>query len=396
MSEEKKVVCPFCFRKVKVVRGQSCPATTQAIAARKFKGIPCEGADGGIPIPAASFEGYELFPIVVMGGRDAGKTVYLTALAWALEHMQGWGNFWEVGKIDYKGDPFVKSMGAMFQDRIFPSMTQSEGKHYPLLRTLRMRRHPWIPRWMGERKLLLCFTDPAGENFHYEEKNAGELQKKYPVLNGHAKGAIAVMDPVEVNSQWAAKLDAYRGSTSRNRSRASDSLSALRLTGGQTKVPVAVCLVKFDELMGKTSPLPASEQIACEGVFRMDGCDTYQKEPGRFSWRDMQRGDQLLRSTFYERSNDMMFTSLGVAIPEERNGPEVLWSEATLKDASFRYHAFFGVSATGLGNTKIQMMGGGRKVALGEDPPKPFRVLDPLLWILWQHGYLWSAKGRTT
>jgi len=60
---------------------------------------------------------------------------------------------------------------------------------------------------------------------------------------------------------------------------------------------------------------------------------------------------------------------------------------------SFKYHSFFAVSALGYDQFKTDADGklvqDSTTGAISlKNVPKPIRVLDPLLWILWQHGKL--------
>jgi len=68
-------------------------------------------------------------------------------------------------------------------------------------------------------------------------------------------------------------------------------------------------------------------------------------------------------------------------------------STAQNVESSFRYHAFFASSALGVNPFKLDSNGApSRDISTGatilKGPPSPLRVLDPLLWILWQHGKL--------
>ena len=61
----------------------------------------------------------------------------------------------------------------------------------------------------------------------------------------------------------------------------------------------------------------------------------------------------------------------------------------------FDYLAFFGISALGIdpfvmesGKRKVLTVSGKQGFKLKEEFPQPLHVLDPFMWILWQHGLL--------
>ena len=384
-----KVLCPFCYNEVEASRGKCCP--------NDGKGNPCPSNKNNIPFPPEVFD-HEPFPIIVVGGQDAGKSVYLSALAWRLNLQRIWGAFWSVKEVSYSGNRFDDIIGDMFHDQPykFPDPTKPEDLTLPLLFSVTFKRwslHPCpsgLPR-VFEKRLLVCFTDPAGEHFRLSAKNSKELKEKYPILQGHAKAAIAIMDPSEVNDDWRNQLSRYRGATKKDRGEAAESLASLSLMPARERrnLPVAICLAKLDELTGEGSPLSQEERFDESGCFRIgDKCDTFRKVAGKISLPDLEWIDKTTRGKLFDKQNHAIFDSLG--IPLGRISREELWSPKTLKNAAFPYHAFFGVSAIGKGKTAI--IGGKPKL---QARPEPFRVLDPFLWILWQHGYVGATEMRT-
>ena len=233
--------------------------------------------------------------------------------------------------------------------------------------------------------------------------NAMELKRKYPVLHGNAKAAIALMDPIEVNDEWQELLWQYRGDDHRaDRGKVSESLAALSLMplGERNKLPVAVCLDKLDELIGEGSPLQPKQIFPEEGCFRIGSYgDTFNKTPGKISLPDLDAIDTTIRRVLYENACNHIFNSMGIPTAISKNEKfepryEELGARKTLLKAAFKYHAFFGVSALGQGKTKEIYYEGRRKRVLSAEP-EPFRVLDPLLWIFWQYGFLSSTDERT-
>lgn len=396
------VVCPFCFRHVSVAKGDCCPG--KSVWWERSHGRAeedCPSFKNKIELPYEVFD-HELFPIVVIGGKAAGKTVYLSALDQCLSNLN-WGDFWDVRKLSLENDPFDGIRGQIFQPpHQFPGSTESEADHWPLLVSVTLKQKPvrlrgWshnIPRarW---KKLLLCFTDPAGEHFNWTPKSKKELLRRYPVLRGHVKAVVALMDPSEVE-KWKDKLLSYRMVSNEERAQTrATAVQAIRLLQkmpDRANIPIAVCLMKLDELVGR--PLDDSERLD-DSVFLFGPAhDTYNGESGRLSVPELMRIDHAIRRKLWEQVLPEIFIELGINVQGIR-GPDTLcklWNERNLIKSNYKYNAFFAVSSIGQGATEIQQGIDGRKIlalkSLAKRPPIPFRVWDPLLWILWQYGYV--------
>ena len=286
----RNAVCPFCFSHISIEKGECCPEES------------CLSKEKKIPIPDQVFD-HELFPIVVVGGTGTGKTAYLTALAWAIENDKFWGQFWEVKKISFKPDPFDGLVGQMFNSPYkFPEPTETEADHWPLLISIKPLKWAWtLKRWILDfphiipQKILLCFTDPAGEHCNLTATTTKDLFFKYPVLRGHTKALIALMDPLEV-PKWENKLLKYRGlSLYGSRATITTSINCIHQTMPDSKkLPIAVCLTKLDELVDDDSRLDPADRIKSDGdgLFNFGhDYDTYKGENGRLSSYELEKID---------------------------------------------------------------------------------------------------------
>ena len=386
MSKAKQTkgryVCPYCF-------------DTSLERPNAKKGNRGNQAEAGAFCPRCGAEiqpeflDSEVFPIVVVGASRAGKTHYLTMLAHLLCERVLWSNYWSVtrmirrvAKSSGRGvsnqDAFVE-----FEDTLFPQGGARELLGGTQQHTAQDIARPLVihfhyeesaVNWLKEpwrrgrpKDFLLSITDTAGESL--TRKAWDDMLAKYPVLDGWAKGIVACLDPSELRN-CSEEMDPQSG---RRRNEYADAgiddsvlttvesvLSIQEIRGKMKKIPLAVCLMKTDAL---------------RALGKLDGRDILVSPMGA---EGPQRGKPM----------DQGVLNLGDILKVSKRTEEFITAsdggDKVANAAShFTYRQFFAVDALG------GALQGGRLVS----EPEPRRVLDPVLWILWQYGYVGGRKA---
>lgn len=351
----KSVVCPFCYTQIKAKVGHPCPNES------------CYSHRRGIPLPDEVFT-HELFPIAIVGAASSGKSHYLAALKHSLVNEAFWGRgdkrggYWNWSFVTYYNpdnsdnqsadNPYIRYEDNLYGSNITLDSTKRDDEHPPLLLSLEylnpISRMFEEPRFR-KKSLLVAITDTAGEHSHSE--SVGALEENYPVLKKLIKGIVVMLDPKELHSSGAANVV----------------LSWFKRKRGKVNLPIALCLSKIDELSRNRESCPANWDW-----LDAKNSNTDLSVPGRLILPDIERNSLAVRR--WMSGNTMHSTAQNV-------------------ESSFRYHAFFASSALGVEPFKLDSNGApSRDMSTGatllNGDPKPLRVLDPLLWILWQHGKL--------
>lgn len=358
----KSVVCPFCYTQIKAKVGHPCPNES------------CYSHRRGIPLPDEVFT-HELFSIAIVGAASSGKSHYLAALKHSLVNEAFWGRgdkrggYWNWSFVTYYNpdnsdnqsadNPYIRYEDNLYGSNITLDSTKRDDEHPPLMLSLEYL-HP-ISRMFDEprfrkKSLLVAITDTAGEHSHSE--SVGALEENYPVLKKLIKGIIVMLDPKELRSSGAANVV----------------LSWFKRKRGKVNLPIALCLSKIDELSRSRESCPANWDW-----LDAKNSNTDLSVPGHLILPDIERNSLAVRR--WMSGNTMHSTAQNV-------------------ESSFRYHAFFASSALGVEPFKLDSDGApSRDVSTGatllNGDPKPLRVLDPLLWILWQHGKLGGLAAWT-
>lgn len=319
---------------------------------------------------------HELFSIAIVGAASSGKSHYLAALKHSLVNEAFWGRgdkrggYWNWSFVTYYNpdnsdnqsvdNPYIRYEDNLYGSNITLDSTKRDDEHPPLLLSLEYL-HP-ISRMFEEprfrkKSLLVAITDTAGEHSHSE--SVGALEENYPVLKKLIKGIIVMLDPKELRSSGAANVV----------------LSWFKRNRGKVNLPIALCLSKIDELSRNRESCPANWDW-----LDAKNSNTDLSVPGRLILPDIERNSLAVRR--WMSGNTMHSTAQNV-------------------ESSFRYHAFFASSALGVEPFKLDSDGApSRDVSTGatllNGDPKPLRVLDPLLWILWQHGKLGGLDKIST
>jgi len=206
-----------------------------------------------------------------------------------------------------------------------------------------------------QKNIALTFYDTAGENL---DNNEAINEFNRYILNSH--GIIMLLDPLQVNEireklkkNGFTDLPEQNSETSAVLCRIIDVMRNIKNIKGQIDIPLALVFTKIDVL----------EKY---DVLKADSCLRKESEhikKGAFLKRD--------HSTIYVEIDDLIGKYLGGALL------------GYIKQ--FKKHSFFGVTALGENPTD-----NGTKIN-GE--PRPRRVLDPLLWLLAEYGYIKIIKG---
>ena len=260
---------------------------------------------------------------------------------------------------------------------------------------------PWNIHRIRKSKILLCFTDPAGEDFRL--RDAEKLLDKYPVFREHAKAIITLMDPSEILN-WQEKLLKYRKEEKTNRATAAGSILNMHQIPN-TRIPIAICITKLDELddvesdnddkTDKSKKLKLLEEIKKhlpelnKDLLQIDDDhETHGNIRGKLSTKqleDLEDIDKAIRDTLWEHGYREIFVNLGINTQElgaTNQGEEL----SKRKAVQFPYHVFLVMSS--LGKDKMSDSENNGKWVFNGNNPEPYRVWDPILWILWQYGYL--------
>lgn len=348
-----RVKCPFCFRNRRPV---SCASDKSKL---KCSNPECECNKKDIPFPAEVFT-HELFPIAIVGPSSSGKTYYLTALMNEFVNnntpWSGSGNFWNLDVVHYAADSmhegetnkFIQHWRNLFINQSSLGTTQENEWLPPLL--LSVEKAWSVKEPLRRRKLLLAFHDVPGE-FTTNDNTRMALSKRYGAL-GAAKGIIVLVEPTEIPLVKSTLLNDGTILRTNDKASALEAIKGLR-QARQARKPVAICLSKSDLLLGSRKIFPMESHLS-----QYEQTDF--QFSGKISFGDVQETSDQVRDTF-----------------EQFNAGDYL----PLMSNSFKYYSFFAVSA--LGRNVINSRE--NKIL---SKPKPIRVLDPILWILWQWGHL--------
>ncbi len=371
----RDVVCPFCFASCSVrVDGDS------------YEPQACPRCDSYIPEESLTSE---LFPVAVVGPSRCGKTHFLTVLAHQMVEEVVWPTYWSVTRVvrssaaEDGGESFDRPSDddfVNFEEWLYPQrgagriLGQTErrsSERLPLSLVMHIsyetggqnrRKEP-----RKKRDLLVALTDTAGEDLLRTGWN--DIVNKYPILgSGLAKGLIALVDPAELarvreeigdteKDPLAAERYARQGVELKVKATLESVLAIPQIRKRMRNRPLAVCLAKCDALVERRRIDPQDVLASPAGaLFRDDGLDGLI--------------DVGAVADISERTE---------AFLSEMNGRNTISKAASL----FKYRAFFAIDALGSAISTAKTVGEDRVIMRS---PNPRRVLDPLLYLLWQYG----------
>ena len=401
MSRKKMNTCPFCFHECEEWADNWCCPKCNTIVKRdpETGQLPakcphcddtpetwkvntetrhCPDCKSIVPDELEGCD--EVFPIAVVGPTRAGKTHLLAVLAHELLVGGIWEeDYWTAVRVIRRqvveaqgtraieqADEYLKFDETLYnpnnpggRDGTLQG-TKKEARTYSLLVELRYKDGIFSrfkePRKKG--RILVAFSDTAGEGF--KQGNWHDVVERYPVFRKKAKAIIAVIDPLELSklrTEAEARQEEYIDAGILPDSEdalptvtTSDVLSIPALKKQMQKKPVAWCMTKTDALagLGKIDPqTPLGNSLGA-----LEGNDGTRKTSGLANIMGLKIVSKMTER-FIADNND------GRKLPK------------------YRYHCFFAVDALG------KSFHDGR---LHKPGPLPRRILDPLLWILWQYG----------
>ena len=373
----RETICPFCFSPVKVVPPKDGVFMEQY----------CDRCESKIPEESLYSE---LLPIVVVGPSRSGKTHFLTVMAHQLLEDVVWPSYWVASRIvrarrpDADIEPQTFGIAPSdddflnFEESLYPQLgagvilQQTERRdetRLPLSLVVHLSFEkpgsPFGGEPYGKKNVLLAFTDTAGEDL--ARTGWGDIVSKYPILDkGRAKAMIALVDPAELTGlrdDIAANpiLEQKYGEVGIELKVQATMASVLSIPQirKMRRTPIAVCMTKTDGLamlgqFADEDPI-ASSRNALSGDRRSDG---------------------KVNLAAIREISDAVERFL---MSKDKDGDDKIARAAS----NFRYRSFFAIDALGAAIKSVETVEGRRLI---RGTPSPRRVLDPLLWILWQYG----------
>lgn len=289
--------------------------------------------------------------ISVIGGPASGKSNYIVAL---IQQLQKYGYKLQLSQIlpqlvgrnknEYTKALYEKSKESIFSD------------HTPVAKTATTSHPiPWIFRLEShstKKAVYLVFYDTAGESFKDPEeikRNAKYLEK--------SKAVIVVLDTLSI--PYIQNILKSKDIVNQDRATPfSETMDALRnfITDNKRleKTPFAFVMSKFDSIISN------KEDLNFDISSFMTNSSFIQT--GKFSLKQIDEASDMIKSYM---ENQWGEGQLGYDVVEK-------WGDNA---------RFFGVSALGaMTNTDMKI-----DIPDNEDV-KPFRVMDPLIWVLHKIG----------
>lgn len=393
MSTKKNIVCPFCFA--------DCTVDVPEKSSNPFPVQYCGRCHSQIP---ADSLGCRLFPIAVVGPSGSGKTHFLTVLAHLLCEGALWPTYWTATRVIRRSDPGAEGRSSAgsddefvtWEEKLYPqksasgtilAQTDQRSETAPPLslvihlsyesKSLANRvKEPY-----RKKDILLAFTDTAGEDLTHMGWDA--VARKYPIFGRRlAEGLIALVNPTQLSAvkdecnsgnpvlkgkyeQSGLVLSAFATLQS--------VLSIPEVRKSMKRKPLAVCLTKTDALVALDKLDPQDYLAGTQDIVCREPADE-----GRIRLSELKDLSSATATFMAEMDGDSGFQ-------EGRAAADGIAGSASL----FKYRAFFATDALGSAIQTARRVGSGARMFSGR--PVPRRVLDPLLWILWQHGLVGSC-----
>lgn len=397
VNKKQKNLCPFCFYKSEEWEDNwCCPHCGKPVNKDQDGKLPaichnckkspqmwkintetpiCPRCKSIIPIKDLN-ECDEIFPIAVVGPTRSGKTHFLTVLAHELTVKGIWEkDYWSAVRVIRREvdnshgiraikqtDEFLAFDGFLYGGREGTLQgTKKDFKTCSLLIKLIYKsgmstcfKAPW-----KKNKILLAFSDTAGEGFKQDSWH--DIAERYPVFQNHAKAIIAMVDPLELkkirDEANALQTEYINCGILPPKEEAfptvntSDVVSIPQLKELKG-YPIAWCMTKTVALVKLRKIEENIDTDLARNLGGLGGDDETSKTSGKVNIEKLKEVSELTKK-FILTNND------GKGLPY------------------YKYHCYFAVDA--LGNSFD-------KGSLNGETPKPLRILDPLLWILWQYG----------
>lgn len=303
------------------------------------------------------FHQSESHVISVIGARNSGKTHYITVL---INELVRRGHLLKIDTIPQDVGENRNEVTSMRYRRNYKRplidqhtelpQTQENAKDlYPLIYQLKSSRKSIFDKFKFKKKVLyLTFYDTAGENF----RDAQEL-KKIANYVSNSSGVIFLVDSFQIPlvnrhlSDSGMKLPNHEtgyDDVLNQLINLFEGSGEIREAGSVANIPVAITLSKFDEVL-KHSLLNVTHD-----KLNLSSNSSFLNHR-EFSPSEIQEVSDTIRTNLVE------------------------WDEegfANKLDNQFKNLAYFGISALGDSPENGRLHGA----------PVPYRVMDPLIWIL--------------
>jgi GTPase SAR1 family protein len=223
----------------------------------------------------------------------------------------------------------------------------SRGKTCPLIYHLTFHRPPL--RFGRHRTFIVVLYDTAGQHF-----DSVREMERYNLYLAHTSGVILLVDPTNITAVSGPVPPASSQETTTSPldiiTRIDEIIRSERSIAAERKIgiPVAVTLSKLDLLVSRFPPGSPLQRDAAHAGF--------------FDLSDFRKVRHILR--------DHLEQWLGPALDN-------------FLRHKFTAHSYFGISAIGRSPATDGRLG---------QPPTPFRIEDPFVWLLYRAGVL---RGRT-
>ena len=332
------------------VLGAKCPnchqITTRVVCPECHNPLPNEMVEGGSTI------------ISIIGDRSSGKTVYFLSLIHQLQKYGYTVGLYEANPLDLAHDDktrastvYTKMSSQMFDDHILPDQTRA------------LRPAPMIFRlsFKGQQRkfdksIYLVFYDTAGEIF----QNAERINDTARFLKDSA-GVIFLIDPFTMEGlrdtlkQGGIIMESEENFVRSDPSRIFNSLTQINGKERLKNKPLALTYSKIDAVVKALENTPQGYTIP--GV-NLRNNSSFIKT-GKFDLGEVEMIHEGLKTVSAEKWDAGRFWGAASGAYEEGNV------------------RMFAMSA--LGNNPD---------AMGNiEKPTPYRVMDPLLWILYKIGF---------
>lgn len=372
-----KFMCPFCLREYEkdevLYYCPTCGNTSKASFLEKRTGkvicktsgchgyathrkcinLDCDaGINGTDEIPKAALETQNL-PFSIIGVSNSGKTNYITVMLHELGRTPGMRLVLGAQNIktqQHQND-FYK---LLYIDHQAPDATQPS-EVFPQIwyvKNMQKKHGDMVPTY------TFTIFDGAGES--QEKMDASSIEHNYIntskaiiitldplILEGVQRGGI--VDPDVMKKSLAGKENEYKNAVEIVNNVAAYIKTAKGIrTDKQLSIPVAVVLTKFDTILAHNS-------FASNALVKRPSLTVNN---GQINESEFKQVDEEIRNWLYDIGEGAFVEAL---------------------DSSFKNFCFFGVSSYGAPPTQA---------GLTASSIKPHRVLDPIMWLFKNAGFI--------
>lgn len=394
MSYPKTVTCPYCMESFKnpMIKDGTNPIRKgkdgKVLADDQCSNSHCEER-----IPKDYFYGkVRTLYVYFIGPRGVGKTRLIGNMIRESEREFGHRGVFREWTVAPDPDPNKDVNGNEVRDFYVQHAMDKNDGNVGSTREAQIGKYPMVLYKLGscgsvlrsladmsfrKEKVYLAFADAMGEWFNFKKLPANtqdplsgatsKEREEYRKRFAKANAIILVLEPGHIPGLHSAfDKDEYGGTViSQTDTNIENILDFSQLLFGKTfsKVPLAITLSKFDRLFASSNPV-AQEFL---GLFRSN------------SSRDWNTATDFTRDDINKITS--VSEGLKAAILGSKNMSLNSRARKNIREiiSSYPYTSLFAVSSTGMG---------GLRDTKGE--LSPLHVLDPLVWILWQYGYLGS------